>query len=96
MPTLDEHCVESLNIFGKDFADVHIWLDEFAGTPEFGFRHRRKRHHEAGIRKAFEIFGLDAAIAARQHIVTDLKQEGWTDSDHFPRDEADYVKMGLF
>jgi hypothetical protein len=25
-----------------------------------------------------------------------LKMEGWTDHDHFPWDEADYVRMGLF
>jgi len=96
MPKLDEHCSESQKTFGKDFAEVHIWLDEFAGTPEYGFRHRRKRHHEAGIRKAVEIFGEVVVPVARQHIVSDLKQEGWTEKDHFPRDEADYVKMGLF
>jgi hypothetical protein len=33
---------------------------------------------------------------ARQHIVTDLTDEGWTEADHFPRDEQDYVRMGLF
>lgn len=96
MSRFDEHCVESLKTFGKDFAEVHLWLDEFAGTPEYGFRHRKKRHHEAGIRQVAELFGEEAALAARQHIISDLKQEGWTENDHFPRDEADYVKMGLF
>jgi hypothetical protein len=96
MPTFDEHCAESLNTCGRAFAEVHHWLDEFAGTPEYGFRHRRKRHHEAGIREVVELFGYEAAQAARQHIITDLKQEGWTENDRFPRDEADYVKMGLF
>jgi hypothetical protein len=96
MPSFNEHCAESLNTFDKDFAEVHKWLDEFAGTPEYGFRHRRKRHHEAGIGLVMELFGEEAAQAARQHIVTDLKQEGWTVKDHFLRDEADYVKMGLF
>jgi len=43
-----------------------------------------------------ELFGEEAALAARQHILSDLKQEGWTENDHFPRDEADYEKMGLF
>ena len=96
MPKFTEHCAESLKTFGMDFSEVHIWLDEFAGTPEYGFRHRKKRHHEAGIRQVMEMFGEVAALAARQHIISDLKQEGWTESDHFPRDEADYVKMGLF
>ena len=96
MPTFAEHCRQSLERFGVDHAAVHHWLDEFAGTPEYGFRHRRKRHHEAGIRQVAELFGEVAAQAARQHIIADLKQEGWTEKDRFPRDEADYVKMGLF
>jgi hypothetical protein len=25
-----------------------------------------------------------------------LKEEGWTERDPFPQDEAHYVKMGLF
>jgi hypothetical protein len=28
--------------------------------------------------------------------MADLKEEGWTETDHFPRDEPDYVRMGLF
>ena len=96
MPTFDEHCAEALEAFGRDFAEVHLWLDEFTGTTEYGFRHRRKRHHNAGIKKVAEMFGEEASQAARQHIITDLKKEGWTVLDPFPRDEADYVKMGLF
>lgn len=96
MPTFKDHCAESFKTFGKEFAEVHLCLDEFAGTPEYGFRHRKKRHHEAGIKIVAELFGVDAALAARQHIISDLKQEGWTEQDHFPRDEADYVRMGLF
>ena len=37
-----------------------------------------------------------AGPVARQHIITDLKEEGWTEDDPFPRDEEHYVKMGLF
>lgn len=96
MSTFAEHCAEALETFGKDFAEVHLWLDEFAGTAEYGFRHRRKRHHKDGIKKVAEMFGEEASQAARQHINNDLKKEGWTEMDHFPRDEADYVKMGLF
>jgi hypothetical protein len=96
MPTFEEHCAESFKTFGKEFTQVHIWLDEFAGTPEYGFRHRKKRHHEAGIQIVAELFGEDAALAARQHIISDLKQEGWTEKDRFPRNEADYIRMGLF
>ncbi len=94
--TFEKHCEESIRQFGKPFEEVHQWLDEFAGSKEYGYRHRRKRHHEAGIQQVIEMFGNEAGEAARQHIVSDLKEEGWTENDHFPRDEVDYVKMGLF
>jgi Domain of unknown function (DUF6915) len=96
MSSFVEHCEESKRLFGKPFKEVHLWLDEFAGKPPHGMRHRKKRHHEAGIQQAVELFGDLAGQAARQHVISDLKMEGWTESDHFPRDEEDYVKMGLF
>lgn len=96
MPRFEDHCAESLRIFGDPFEKVHLWLDEYAGSAEYGFRHRRKRHHEAGIREAANLFGEGAAAAARVHILADLKEEGWTEKDHFPLDEADYLRMGLF
>lgn len=96
MPTFEQHCEESRRLFGKAYEEVHHWLDEFAGTKPYGMRHRRKRHHEQGIARAAALFGEEAARVARQHIISDLKEEGWTERDHFPRDEEDYVKMGLF
>lgn len=87
MPSLVEHCEESTRLFGDPWREVHIWLDAFAGTPEYGMRHRCKRHHEAGIREAVKLFGAAAEPVARQHIISDLKQEGWKESDRFPRDE---------
>ena len=94
--TLDEHCQESVRLFGKPYEEIHSWLDEFAGTAEYGYRHRRKRHHAEGVRRAAALFGQEAEEVARQHIVSDLMQEGWTEKDRFPGDEADYVRMGLF
>ena len=96
MPSLQEHCMESLTSFGKPFVEVHRWLDEFAGNETFGMRHRKKRHHLAGIEEVRRRLGEEAALAARQHILCDLKQEGWTESDRIPKNEADYVRMGLF
>jgi len=83
-------------LFGDPFEELHRWLDEFASTPEYGMRHRRVRHHLAGIREAVLLFGTEADKAARQHIVSDLKEEGWKETDPFPKDEKDYVRMGLF
>jgi len=96
MSRLEDHCHESLLLFGAPFEELHRWLDAFAGTPEYGMRHRQARHHATGIREAVRIFGTDAGKAARQHIVTDLKEEGWTETDPFPKDEKDYARMGLF
>jgi hypothetical protein len=96
MPIIEKHCEESIQLFGKPYAEIHKWLDEFAGSKEYGYRHRRKRHHEDGIRQVIELFGIEAGEAARQHIIFDLKEGGWTDRDRFPKDERDYIEMGLF
>jgi hypothetical protein len=92
----EEHLSESLDLFGQEYGHVHSWLDEFAGTPQCRMRHRQKRHHLKGIEEVRTRWGDQAAAVARQHIISDLKLEGWKESDHFPKDEADYVKMGLF
>jgi hypothetical protein len=96
MAKFEAHCEESMRLFGKPYPEVHRWLDAFAGSQEYGYRHRNKWHHDAGICQAIERFRAEAGPVARQHIITDLKDEGWTEADHFPRDERDYVQMGLF
>lgn len=96
MPNTEEHCAESVRLFGKPYTDVHLWLDALAGSPDCGMRHRRKRHHEAGLEQVKRIFGEEAVKAARQHIISDLKMEGWAEKDPFPRDEQHYKAMGLF
>ena len=93
---LEEHCAESLQLFGQRWKEVHLWLDEFAGKPGYGMRHRRVRHHLKGLAGVEQLFGPESVPVARQHIISDLKQEGWKEGDHFPIDEADYVEMGLF
>lgn len=94
--TFEQHCEESRRLFGRACEEVHRWLDEFMGTKEYGWRHRRVRHHEAGIQQAVVLFGEQAGQVAKQHIISDLKEEGWTETDPFPRDEQHYVNMGLF
>ncbi|MFA4902274.1 MAG: hypothetical protein WC600_05960 [Desulfobaccales bacterium] len=96
MSTLEAHCQESMRRFGQAFEAVHRWLDELAGKPPYGMRHRRVRHHEAGMREAKVLFGDIAGEVARHHIISDLKEEGWTETDPFPRDEQHYVALGLF
>lgn len=93
---LEDHEKESIKLFGKPYTKVHRWLDEFAGTKQYGMRHRKKRHHLEGLKEIEELFGKEYVEVARQHIVSDLKEEGWTESDPFPKNEEDYIKMGLF
>jgi hypothetical protein len=96
MPSLDQHIAETLTLVGKPFTEVHQWLDEFAGKPPHGMRHRKLRHHLAGIEQMRKLWGDEAARAARQHVISDLKEEGWRETDPFPRDEHHFVKMGVF
>jgi hypothetical protein len=93
MSTFERHCQEYRGLFGEDFKEVHLWLDEFQGTPRYRMRHRRVRHHEAGIQEAIRLFGEKAGQVARQHIISDLKEEGWTGKDPFSKDEEHYVTM---
>jgi hypothetical protein len=44
MPSFEQHCAESVALCGKPNEEVHRWLDEFAGRPPYGMRHRKKRH----------------------------------------------------
>jgi len=96
MSGFEAHCHESVKLFGKPYEEVHHWLDEFMGTEKYRMRHRKVRHHQAGIKKAIEIFGEEAGEVARRHIISDLKEEGWKETDPFPKDQEDYVKMGFF
>jgi hypothetical protein len=97
-PCLRSHntCAQTTSGLGKPFENVHRWLDELAGKPLYGMRHRKLRHHLAGIEQVRKLWGVQAAAAARLHIIADLKQEGWTEDRPFPRDEQHYKGMGLF
>ena len=81
MASFEKHCRESIEQFGRPFEDVHKWLDEYAGRAEYGYRHRRKRHHEEGIKGVIELFGEEAGRVARMHVISDLKEEGWKEGD---------------
>ena len=94
--SFEEHCKECKEKLGERYEEVHRWLDEFAFSALYGMKHRRVRHHQAGINQAARLFGPDAAKAALLHVLADLKEEGWKEGDHFPQDERDYVRMGLY
>jgi hypothetical protein len=96
MSSFEEHCYESVINFGEAYPEVHQWLDEFMNKPGVFTRHRKFRHHLKGIEKCRELFGDKAAEVARKHIISDLKLDGWTENDEFPRDENDYKRLGLW
>lgn len=96
MPTFKEHCQESFESFGDTHAQIHLWLDEFAGKNGYGMRHRKKRYHREGIEEIKKQFGNEAANAAMQHIMSDLKKEVWKEGDRIPENEKAYVEMGFF
>jgi hypothetical protein len=96
MSSFEDHCAESKKLFGERFEEVHRWLDVYAGTEDYGYKHRRKRHHAEGIREVIRLFGEKAGKVAKRHIISDLMEEGWTEKDRFPENEEDYVKMGFF
>ena len=82
--------------FEQHGAEVHRWRDKFASKRPYGMRHRKKRHHMVGIEEVRRMWGDEAAEAARQHILTDQKMEGWRDSDPLPMNEVHYQKIGMF
>lgn len=70
---------------------INGWMN-FLERPH---RHRRLRHHQKGIQQIIDFFGEKAGRVARLHIVSDLKEEGWSRGDPFPKDEEDYVRLGF-
>lgn len=92
----EEHERQSMDAFGAPFTEVHAFLDQFAGKPECGMRHRCKLHHEAGIELVRKLYGDKAAEVARLHIEQDLTQEGWAPTDPFPQNEQHYKELGFF
>ena len=68
----EEHCQECIEKLGNPFEEVHIWLDEFAGSKRYGMKHRKARHHLKGIEEVRKLFGEDAVEAAKLHILSDM------------------------
>ena len=92
----EDHCKECINKLGKPYEEVHRWLDALAGQSPWGMKHRKFRHHEEGLNIIEEMFGKEARRAGYLHIVSDLKMDQWDESMPFPKNEKDYVEMGLF
>ena len=97
MHSFEQHCENSVRLFNEPFKQVHAFLDEFARQRGIGVRHRKFRHHEAGIEEVRRRWGDKAAEAARAHIIADLRMDLWAEGYMpIPKDEQDYVAMGLY
>lgn len=69
MGYLHEHCYDCKTLLGNDWKEVHEWLDELFA--EYGPAHRRYRHHTEGIEEVRKMWGDEAALAAKVHIIVD-------------------------
>ena len=59
---------------GKDWDEVHAWLDEPAKEYFPWKGHRQIRHHKEGVEEIREMWGDEAAKAAEMHIISDEKK----------------------
>ncbi len=64
--------------------------------PPYGMKHRRLRHHEAGIAEVCRKWGPEAGEAARLHVIADLKMDCWSEEQGIPLNEEDYFRRGLY
>lgn len=69
MAYLYEHCADCKRLLGNEWKEVHKWLD--ALYKEYGQSHRCHRHHAEGIEEVRKMWGDEAAIAAKIHIIVD-------------------------
>ena len=69
MANLEEHCRDCIKELGKDFKEVHLWLDELFKI--LGPKHRSSRHHKDGVEQVRKKWGDIAAKAAEIHIIKD-------------------------
>lgn len=65
---IEEHEKRSKKMFGQEFTEVHLWLDEFCLQT---INHRPYRHNKRGVEFVKQKWGEKAADAARQHIIDD-------------------------
>lgn len=78
MAEFKTHCNDCKIALGKDYAQVHRWLDELFII--LGPKHRSARHHDKGVEKVREMWGDEAAKAAEIHIRRDF-------GGHLPTEE---------
>lgn len=93
MSSLADHCAECKRVLGKEYREVHEWLDELFKYMPGDVGHRFVRHHKDGVKKVRERWGNEAAKAAEIHIHMDYPGLGKIpdieDYEHF-KDWSEY------
>jgi hypothetical protein len=69
MPGLREHCRISIERTGKDFSDLHKWMDE--PKEKFGIGHRGERHDSSWMNYVSSRWGTDGVKEFLYHIEID-------------------------
>ena len=75
---LETHCRDCLNMLGKEYREVNIFIDQFFA--KMGPSHRSVYHCVEGLVEIKEKFGNEGVEAAKVHILRDF--EG--DFDYIP------------
>lgn len=95
MAYLHEHCADCQKLLGREWKEVHQWLD--ALVKEYGQDHRRHRHHVEGIEEIRKMWGDEAATAAKIHILVDCwgipskadYENGWVNVNGFTEESTE-------
>jgi len=94
------HEQKCLAKYGKPFAEVHRFLDQYSDLYR-GFNHRYLLHHQRGVELVVQQFGEVARGPAEQHILLDwdFLPDSWEDLDkhYFPLslEEDDLIKAEI-
>lgn len=74
MAKIKTHNEDCMRILGGPFEIVHQWLDELAADyppRKYLEYHRQFRHHAGGVEYVRKLWGPDAELAAKLHIIRD-------------------------
>lgn len=77
MAKIKTHCDDCTQVFGKEFREVHEYLDHFAKkwNPFIYLEyHRQFRHHDKGVQEVLDKWGFYAGQAAKLHIIRDCQE----------------------
>lgn len=92
MSKISTHCEDCLNILGKEYREVHAWLDAYTKihNPFFKFEYHRKfRHHAEGVKEIGRKWGHYAEKAAKIHIIGDMNMYVYCNMNTLTEDKID-------